>query len=167
MKFGVLAGLRVSEIFGLRRGRIAGDSASIVERVSQGDVDTPKTEKSKRVVALSSGLQEDLKAWLAASPNTGPDGWLFPSESLRTPVDADNVMDRYIRRRLKTVGLGWVDYRVLRRTHSTLMNQLKVDPVLVADQQGHGVDFNLNLYRQASLPDRLKAVEVLESAFVN
>src|SRR5262249_52694397 len=35
LKFGVLAGMRVSEIFGLRRGRIAEDSAEIAERVSR------------------------------------------------------------------------------------------------------------------------------------
>src|SRR5438552_9468239 len=28
----------------------------------------------------------------------------------------------HIRPKLKAVGLGWVDYRVLRRTHSSLMN---------------------------------------------
>ena len=113
------------------------------------------------------GVQADLKEWLANSPDTGSDGWLFPSENLKTPIDSDNVMMRHIRPRLKSVGLEWVDYRVMRRTHSTLMNQLKIDPVLVADQQGHGVDVNLNVYRQGLLPDRLEAVGVLESAFVN
>ena len=167
LKFGVLAGMRVSEIFGLRRGRIAEDSAEIVERVSRRDIDTPKTEKSQRKVALASGLQRDLKEWLALSPNTGPDGWLFPSENLKTPMGADNIMARCIRPCLKGVGLEWVDYRVMRRTHSSLMNEKGIDPKLVADQQGHGVDVNLNVYTQTSLANRLEAVEVLESAFVN
>src|SRR2546425_13150656 len=38
--------------------------------------------------------------------------------------------------RLKIVGLGWVDYRVMRRTHSSLRKEINVDPKLVADQQG-------------------------------
>jgi integrase len=167
MKLGVLAGMRVSEIFGLRRGRVGEDSAEIVERVSRRDVDTPKTEKSLRTAALPGGLQRELKEWLALSPDVGPDGWLFPSENLKTPMGADNMMARSIRPRLKAVGLGWVDYRVMRRTHSTLMKERGVDPKLVADQQGHGVDVNLNVYTQTTLSNRLKAVEGLESAFVN
>ncbi len=146
VKLGVLAGMRVSEIFGLRRGRVAGDSVEVVERVCRWDVDSPKTEKSERILALSSGLQQDLKEWLAVSPDTGPKGWLFPSENLKTPLGADNTMARYIRPRLQKVGLGWVDYRVMRRTHSSLMNAKGVNPKLIADQQGHGVDVNLNVY---------------------
>jgi|SRR5437016_5412079 len=76
-------------------------------------------------------------AWLATSPDTGPDGWLFPSEKLTTPLDADNVLERYIRPKLKPVGLEWVDFRAMRRTHSSLMKERGVDPKLVADQQGH------------------------------
>jgi hypothetical protein len=82
-------------------------------------------------------------------------------------MGADNTMARYIRPRLKEVGLDWVDYRVMRRTHSSLMNEKGVNPKLIADQQGHGVDTNLNVYTQTSLASRLEAVETLESDFVN
>ena len=94
-------------------------------------------------------------------------GWLFPSERLTTPLDADNVMERYIRPKLKLVGLAWVDFRVMRRTHSSLMNEKGIDPKLVADQQGHTVDVNLNVYTRTSIESRLEAVETLASAFVN
>lgn len=162
-----LGGMRCSEIFGLRRGRIRQDSAEIVERVSRRDVDTPKTEKSIRQVALTSGLRKDLKAWLDASPDTGPDGWLFPSENLAMPIGADNIMARNIRPRLVKVGLGWVDYRVMRRTHSSLMRELDIDPKLIADQQGHTLDVNLNVYTRTSVESRIAAVETLESRSVN
>lgn len=167
LKLGVLSGMRQSEIFGLRRGTIGADHAQIVERVCRRDIDTPKTEKSKRKAALSSGIQEDMLAWLAIAPDHGPAGWLFPSENPKMPMGADNVMSRYIRPKLKAIGLGWVDYRVLRRTHSSLMKEKGVDPKLVADQQGHGLDVNQNVYTQTSLESRLEAVEVLASAFVN
>jgi len=67
---------------------------------------------------------------------------------------------RYIRPRLKAVGLGWVDYRVMRWTHSSPSNEKNIDPKLVADQQGHGVDVNLNVYTQMSFANRLEAVEI-------
>ena len=40
-------------------------------------------------------------------------------------------------------------------------------PKLIADQQGHTVDVNLNVYTQSSIESRTEAVETLESAFVN
>ena len=85
------------------------------------------------------------------------------------PIGADNMMARYIRPKLKAenVGLGWVDYRVMRRTHSSLMNAQGVDPKVIADQQGHTVDVNLNVYTQTSMESRREAVETLASAFVN
>src|SRR5262245_40280530 len=83
-KLAVLAGLRPGEIFGLRRNRISENTADIHQRVYRGKVDTPKTQKSKRVVALSASLREDLEAWKKVSPN-GAESWLFPSEKLNTP----------------------------------------------------------------------------------
>jgi hypothetical protein len=46
------------------------------------------------------------------------------------------------------MGPGWVNFQVLRKTHSTLMREQEVDPKIVADQQGHDVDVNLNVSRK-------------------
>jgi hypothetical protein len=46
------------------------------------------------------------------------------------------------------------------------MKELKVDPKVVADQQGHGVDVNQSVYTQTPVATRLEAVETL-SAFIN
>ncbi len=167
-KLGVLAGMRCSEIFGLRRCRVKEDHVEVVERVSRRDIDTPKTAKSVRNVALSTSVQKDLKLWLDTVPGKADD-WLFPSENPKMPMGADNMMARYIRPKLKaeSVSLGWVDYRVMRRTHSSLMNAQGIDPKIIADQQGHTVDVNLNVYTQTSIERRLEAVETLTSAFVN
>jgi len=165
-KLGVFAGLRPGEIFGLRRSRLSVDTAHIQERIYRGKLDTPKTQKSVRMVALSAIVREDLENWLAVSPN-GVEGWLFPSEKLTTPLSKDNALYRYMRPRLKTVGLEWVDFQVMRRMHASLMQELGVDPKIVADLLGHDVNVNLNVYTQTSLESRLQAVETLETAFVN
>ena len=154
--------MRPGEIFGLRRGRLSDTSADIQERVYRGDLDTPKTKP--RVVALSSGVRQDLADWLRGSPDTGPDGWLFPSERLTTPLAKDNVMRRNIRPVLKVAGLGWVDFHVMRRTHSSLMEEMGISPKVISDQQGHGLGVHMDVYAQSSLQSRLEAVEVLESA---
>ena len=162
-KLGVFAGLRPGEIFGLRRSRLSVDTADIQERIYRGKLDTPKTQKSVRMVALSAIVREDLENWLAVSPN-GVEGWLFPSEKLTTPLSKDNALYRYMRPRLKTVGLEWVDFQVMRRMHASLMRELGVDPKIVADLMGHDVTVNLNVYTQTSIESRLQAVETLETA---
>jgi integrase len=167
VKLAILGGMRPGEIFGLRRGGFAECVTSIHERVYRGIIDTPKTEKSTRIAALSSGLRRDLEAWLMNSPDSGPNGWLFPSANLKTPISRDNVMYRNIRPVLEKEGFGWVDFHVMRRTHSSLMRELGVDPKVVADQQGHTLDVNLNVYTETSVKSRIEAVETLESAFVN
>ncbi len=66
--------------------------------------------------------------------------------------------------KLEKVGLEWANFQVMRRTHSSLMRELDVDPKVVADQLGHSLDVNLNVYTDSSLGSRKEAVETLESA---
>ena len=51
----------------------------------------------------------------------------------------------------------------MRRTHASLSRQAGIGPKLVADQLGHGLGVNLDVYTVAALK-RQDAVEVLESA---
>jgi integrase len=167
VKFAVLGGMRPGEIFALRRGGVKATCAEVKERLYRGDIDTPKTNKSIRLVALSDGLARDLEQWLEVHPTTDRKAWLFPSERTEKPIRKDNLWRRYIRPKLKKAGLAWVDFHVLRRSHSSLMRALKVDPKIVADQQGHTLDVNMNVYTQTSVESRRDAVNTLESALVN
>lgn len=167
VKFAVLGGMRPGEIFALRRGGVRATCAEVKERLYRGDIDTPKTEKSVRFVALSEGLSRDLELWMEMTPGNDSEAWLFPSEKTTKPLRKDNVWRRYIKPKLKQADLDCVDFHVLRRTHSSLMRELKVDPKLVADQQGHTLDVNMNVYTQTSLESRLDAVNTLESALIN
>jgi integrase len=118
-------------------------------------------------VALPDGVAEDIKEWREAAPKIDPDAWVFPSETLKTPLTRDNIWRRSIYPKLEEVGLGWANFQVMRRTHSTLMNQLKVDPKLVADQLGHTLDVNQNVYTIPDLSLRQAAVNLLEGALQN
>jgi integrase len=167
VKLAVIGGMRPGEIFALRRGGVMAACAEVKERLYRGDIDTPKTEKSVRVVGLSEGLSRDLDLWLETYPAKDRNAWLFPSERTDKPIRKDNVWRRYVRPKLKTAGMGWVDFHVLRRSHSSLMRELNIDPKVVADQQGHTLDVNMNVYTQTSLESRINAVNTLESALVN
>jgi integrase len=167
VKFAVLGGMRPGEIFALRRSDITASYADVSQRVYRGDLDKPKTEKSIRIAALSGGLARDLTDWLKTLPDTGPDGWLFPSEKLDKPIWKDGIWRRHILPKLKSIGLEWVNFQVLRRTNSSLMREENIDPKVVADQLGHTLDVNLNVYTQTPRERRPEAVETLEASLVN
>jgi integrase len=163
-KLATLVGMRPGEIFGLKWRHVQLDHLEIEQRLYRGKIDTPKTNRSARTVALPEGLQPAIAQWRALSGNPGPDAWVFPSETGKTPVAKDNCWRRWVAPKLKKAGLEWVDFHVMRRTHASLMRELKVDPKVVADQLGHSVDVDLNVYTQTALGQRKEAVNALESA---
>jgi integrase len=106
---------------------------------------------------------EDLKLWVES---VNPEGWLFPSES-ETPLSRDNVWRRNIRPALTTVGLGWVNFQVLRRTATTFMANADIDVTVRAKQQGNTPEVNELVYRQVPLEKKQAAVTALESALIH
>ncbi|MCH7986148.1 MAG: tyrosine-type recombinase/integrase [Acidobacteria bacterium] len=160
----IVAGMRPGEILGLTWGHIKHDHIEIRQRVYRGKVDSPKTAHSVREVALSEGLRDMVDKWKSVSFRTDVDAWVFASETLKTPLARENCWRRHISPNLRSVGLGWVNFQVMRRTHSSLMRELNIDPKIVADQLGHTLDVNLNVYTQSALAVRKDAVNTLESA---
>jgi len=157
-KLAVLAGLRPGEIFGLKWSRLNSEYADIRQRVYRGYVDSPKTVRSVRFAALSDGLVSSIDEWRRISIDTNPDAWVFPSERLTTPLAKDNCWRRCFLPKLKPVGLAWANFQVMRRTHSSLLKELDVDPQIRAEQMGHTVDVNENVYTSTSINRRKEAV---------
>jgi integrase len=83
-----------------------------------------------------------------------------------TPLSKDNWWWRIMRPTLKKVGLEWATFQVMRRTHATLMKTLGVDGKLVADQLGHTLDVNQNVYTQSPVASRLAMVNQLEKSLL-
>lgn len=158
-KLAILAGMRPGEILGLQWQHITDKHVEIRQRVYRGEIDTPKSNHSVRKAALPAGLAKEVALWKGFA--TDPSGWVFASEK-GTPLSRDNVWRRNFKPRLAQVGLGWVDFHVMRRTHASLMNEIHDDPKLVADQMGHTVDVNQIVYTRASVERRKEAVDRLE-----
>ena len=164
-KLAILAGMRPGEIFGLAWGRINTTYVEIRQRVYRGVIDTPKTHQSFRKAALSEGLLSEVEAWRRLAVDTSDDAWVFPSERM-TPLSRDNCWRRSFFPKLDKVGLGWATFVVMRRTHATLMKALGVDGKLVADQLGHSLDVNQNVYTQTPVESRLGMVNQLEQSLL-
>ena len=162
-KLAVVAGMRPGEIFALTWGRMAATYADVRQRVYRGAIDSPKTHQSVRQAALPEGLLRDIEVWREFAVETSASAWVFPSERM-TPLSKDNCWRRSMQPKLEKVGLGWANFLVLRRTHATLMRSLGVDGKLVADQLGHSLDVNQNVYTQSPVESRLAAVNQLEQS---
>ena len=68
------------------------------------------------------------------------DAWVFPSEKLTTPLAKDNSWRRSFLPKFKLLGLAWANFQVMRRTYSSVLKELDVDPQVRAEQMGIDVD---------------------------
>jgi integrase len=159
-------GMRPGEVLALQVGDIEPDCVWVRRRLYRGNVDTPKTKRSERQVAMTQATAALLRLWLEMLPSQDSAAWLFPSEGLATPIRRDNIWRRSIEPKLKTIGFQWANFQVMRRTFATLSKQAGVDAHTRSAQMGNTVDVNENEYAVSKFEDRLAAVRRLESAFV-
>jgi integrase len=116
-------------------------------------------------LASEQRLFERLRDWIAARPEGNNAGWIFPSERIVTPLLPGNVLRRLVHPCLKPLGLDWVNFAVLRRSHSRLHEERGTDPKIIADQQGHGLGVHLSEYVDSSVARKREAVTALWEDF--
>jgi len=161
-RLAVFAGMRPGEIFGLKWKHVGEQGAVIEQRIYRGKVDTPKTRRSVRTAAFTPVIAAEIQEWRSLCPSTESEAWVFPSERLTTPLIRDNWWRRDMEPRLKTVGLEWATFQVMRRTYASLSRKAGIDPKVVADQLGHGLGVSLDVYTKSDLEQRSDAVRKLE-----
>jgi integrase len=144
----MFAGMRESEAIALWCGDITDQGIKIDRGFYKGLYGPPKTEKSDRMVGVPDDIMERLRSWISGLPTNEAKDCVFPSETLVTPVWPENMLSRNIRPRLRPVGLGWINFEILRRSHSTLHKERDSDLKVIADQQGHGMRTHLEGIRQ-------------------
>jgi hypothetical protein len=120
----------------------------------KGRYEPPKTPKSQRTVGVPDEILERAKSWVAMLPVNGPKDCVFPSTKLVTPIWPESVLRNYVRPKLRPAQLGWINFAVLRRSHSTLHKHRKSDLKIIADQQGHGMRTHLDSYVQSGVTER-------------
>ena len=125
--------------------------------------DIPKNGKT-RDGAMSDGTLVLFKEWADLAQNPSPDGFVFPSERLSTPLSLDNLWRRQMRPGLEKVGLERATFQVLRKTNATLSKKAGVDPKVASDQRGHGLGVSLEVYTSSDLEHKRAAVNKLEAA---
>ncbi|MDQ2843684.1 MAG: tyrosine-type recombinase/integrase, partial [Acidobacteriota bacterium] len=143
-----LVGMRPGEILALRWGKVDSEMIDIAQRVYRGLPDDPKTDRGKRQAALPPDLARDLQQWQDISADTSAEALVFPSER-GTFLSRDNFLRRNIQAKLDGIGLGWVNFQVLRRTQASLGHKEGVDPKVAADQRGHAIGVAIDTYTES------------------
>ena len=158
-------GFRESEVYALRKRDLFEYGAIRIERSwYRGEVNPTKTNEV-RTVGIESEIFDRLTEWISELPDTTESGWVFPSERIVTALLPDNVLRRCIYPHLAPLGLDWINFAVLRRSHSTLHKEKGTDPKIIADQQGHGLGVHLSEYVNSSLTSKRAAVSALWADF--
>lgn len=81
-------GTRISEVTGLQMKHVSLETATIriAQRNWHGDIDEPKTAKSRRTLALGT-LNTRYRTWIAVLQYQEPNSWVFPQdEDKRQPM---------------------------------------------------------------------------------
>lgn len=154
-RLAVCEGMRPGEITGLQVGDFHDGMIHVERRIYRGKVDVPKSRRSRRPIPPTETTRALLSQWQELLRDRSRAAWLFPSEAGNTPLSYSNIYRRQIQPALKTLGLGDVNFQVLRRTWVTEFGEAERDPNVRAQLAGHSVDVHENEYRQAQ-PAALK-----------
>jgi len=164
LQLAVFAGMRPGELLAIQREHVNAD-ATVIEirrRVYRGKFATPKNGLLRKI-AVPPDTATQLHGWMEAAVDQNPDAFLFAGETGQ-PLWRSSLLEDHIRAKLEPIGLGWVNFQVMRRTHASLGHHAKVDPKVSADQRGHGIGVALDVYTQSSIEDSAAAAKQLEES---
>jgi len=162
-RLAIFEGLRPGEILAFRWKALEGDIIRVDQRVYKRVLNTPKNGKT-REGAISDGTLALISEWADLAEDPSPDGFVFPSETLKTPLSLDNLWRRCMHPKLESVGLEWATFQVLRKTNASLSKKAGVDPKVASDQRGHGLGVSMEVYTSSDLEQKRAAVNKLEAA---
>jgi integrase len=160
---GLLTGLRVGEILGLKIQDINLREAfvSVRRNIYKGYVqESPKTKRSERQVPLAANVVTGLGQWILIRPN-GTE-WLFPSKA-GLPHHDRNLIRREIDpvcKRLRIPRFGW---HSLRHTFSTYNGNTGVPMPVLQSLLGHAHAETTMMYTHPLEGAQRDAVEKLAS----
>jgi integrase len=157
----VLTGLRIGEILGLRwqdLDLVAGQ-LRVEQACYRGQMGSPKTPNSRRVLPLPAALIETLKGYRAGKLDG--EGLLFQTRS-GGPFSPSNLFQRHLKPAGRAIGTPWLNWHTLRRTHATYF-QLAGGSIKDAQAQlGHSnLSTTLEIYTLPIPAQQRAAVEKL------
>ena len=134
------AGTRISEVTGLmiKHVDVEKGTLQIAQRNWRGDIDVPKTDKSKRMLALG-GLAGRYRDWIAKLQHKGPDAFVFPHEGDPKQPRWDSGVRQALKRAAKAEGLDFLGFgpHSLRRANITWRQEVGGSSIEASKIAGH------------------------------
>jgi integrase len=166
---GVLTGMRIGEILGLRRKDV--DFSSVQIRIEQacyrGLLGSPKTKGSRRTLPLPRALVAPLIQICEYAPRAEEDDLVFQTRN-GTPLNDTNLLHRHLKPAGWKIGMPSLSWHTLRRTHATLLQACGASLKDAQAQLGHSkMSTTLEVYT-LPIPAHLRlAVENLAQLVTN
>jgi integrase len=147
-------GMRRGEALGLRWCDVDLEAGHVAVRQSvvavgrETQLSTPKTSRSRRVVAIDKRTRDVLAEFRAQSMDVGTTDLIF-EHCFRSGISPTAATKRF-RQLIETHGLPVIRLHDLRHTHATLALQAGVHPKIVSERLGHStVSLTLDVYSHA------------------
>jgi integrase len=133
-------GTRISEVTGLmiKHVDLERGTLQIAQRNWRGDIDVPKTDKSKRMLALG-GLAGRYRDWIAKLKHKGPDAFVFPHEGDPRQPRWDSGVRQALKRAATAEGLDFPGFgpHSLRRANITWRQEVGGSSIEASKIAGH------------------------------
>lgn len=164
LQLAIFAGARPGELLAVQRKHVVEDATviEIYRRVYRGKFAEPKNGLV-RTIAVPPRSAALLNDWMEKAVENDPEAFVFAGETGQ-PLWRSSLLDDHVKAKLKPIGLGWVNFQVMRRTHASLGHEAKVDPKVAADQRGHGIGVAIDVYTRSTIKDRAAAAKRLEKS---
>ena len=159
----VLTGLRIGEILGLRWKDIdfVPGELHVEQAVYRGQIGTPKTKGSRRVVAFPEAVGNALEAM------KGTGDLVFRTKEGTLYVD-NNLRNRELKPAGRKIGTPWLSWHTFRRTHATLFQAAGGSLKDASAQLGHSkLSTTHEIYTQPLPAHQRMAIEQLARLVTN
>jgi integrase len=157
----ITTGMRQGELLGLRWEDLDLDAGTLKVRrtVYNGQIQAPKTAKSKRNITLAKD------AILALRNHKKVGEWVF-STSTGNTITCQNLNHRSFKPLLEKAGLPNIRFHDLRHTCATLLLTKGVHPKIVQEMLGHStISITLDTYSHVLPNMQGEAVRAMEEIF--
>ncbi len=157
-------GLRIGELLALEYTDIDFENCQITvnksyQRIKDRDVITPpKTPRSVRTISIPIFLRDELKGYTDKLYGLQKHDRIFPYTK--------HFFEHEMKRGIKVAGTKPIRIHDLRHSHASLLIELGLSPVAVADRLGHEkVETTLNTYSHLFPHKREEVAEKLQNCF--
>ena len=169
-ELGTLTGMRIGEILALRWQDVdfSAGEIRIEQAYCRGVFGSPKSKSSCRTLPMPRPLRETLERFQQYSRDVKESPLVFRS-AIGTPLSDCNLLRRHLKPAGKRLGMAWLSWHVLRRTHVTLLQTMAGGTYKDAQAQvGHAkASTTMDIYTQPLPEFRRMAVERLAAIAAN